>query len=979
MQTTSTAFKTMVEGNELVVEQQVTLTLPITRTNKCTTPSFENGIGTWGPAGAVAPALSVSSTQAWVPGSTHSLRAVFGSSGVANSGITQYPLKLARAGSWFAVTCMVKLDASCPALTILNGSGTNVVSTTGSWQQLHTYLNTLVAADYADLDLFIVNNAGTTAGVGYNLDGILIEEVASSSVPFGAYFDGTFANAYYAGVPDQSISVLNVDPYPDVSLAIESLTTDRQLTTDMPDGTRLVTGYPTAQTTLVLSGLVDQTDETKTAAWLLNPNETTSPLYRLPLAGSPITVKAGLVPGNGTTELLTSFTGYVDDPVIDAVAGTVTLTCLDNRTVLRSVPALPAVAAVMQVPSAVGLGGNAPGLTSLWVLDSVLRANGYYSSPGPRVGANLLFYASFAGSAYPQVYRPAGYPVFASSSAQWDDELFSATPPMQFVAGAFNTQVCRDVEINASFAQWLPQYPSATNIDLQPGGGYFHEWWMNTLWPDVSNFGGVYPATAIIVVLTDLDGNGLYGSTIGITPVTATTATLTAADGSTHTISTAQAFQQFSVQVTFGGSLGAETATTTLYLDRVLVGSWTGSISTPPAGTTADTIDIISPYTMEAFQTTNELAGVPLASFTANAVLDESLNNLFATVDLTGQDPWRVIQDLAEAELAIAGFDELGVFRFTNRQSLQTFTSQRTVTSVSSLKTAQIESGLSLVAQHVTANVNVLALSTYQAVWNANTVYQILANQTITITALLTSPACAISTLVSIIPTGGITPTQVFSGWRAAKNADGSGGAITTGVSMTVAPSTPTTIVVTLTNTNPFPVYLVTPAGAGYPVGSVGQPALAIAGSFIVAVGTSTDLTTTTSAGLLADSQWPTASEGGAPASAPALQLPDNAWRQDLPSVQSLTDDTLADLYRPRPILKNLTIVADPSLQLGDRVTINDPDGTRMLDDVVVTGITTVSSASDWTQTLTVRSISLPGSWIMGQVGRSEMGVATYA
>jgi hypothetical protein len=34
-------------------------------------------------------------------------------------------------------------------------------------------------------------------------------------------------------------------------------------------------------------------------------------------------------------------------------------------------------------------------------------------------------------------------------------------------------------------------------------------------------------------------------------------------------------------------------------------------------------------------------------------------------------DPWQVIQQIADAEFAVAGFDESGMFRFKNRATIR--------------------------------------------------------------------------------------------------------------------------------------------------------------------------------------------------------------------------------------------------------------------------------------------------------------------
>jgi len=146
-----------------------------------------------------------------------------------------------------------------------------------------------------------------------------------------AQFAATIAGASMTVSYDVEILLPLADPYgPNYSLAVESIEIDRNLTTDLPDGTRLLEGYSAAQATITLSGYVSQTDASKTIAWLLNPAESTSPFYRHDILNSEVDVTAGLyLPGQSFPTVYRVFSGLIDDYSVDPQAGTVTLTCLD--------------------------------------------------------------------------------------------------------------------------------------------------------------------------------------------------------------------------------------------------------------------------------------------------------------------------------------------------------------------------------------------------------------------------------------------------------------------------------------------------------------------------------------------------------------------------------------------------------------------------------------------------------------------------
>lgn len=950
MQATSSNFKTVIAGNDITVDAKVTVSLPIVRRNLCPNPrskysiaygwssSDGGGIGQLGGSnGGVYRVFPSGETDQYLvigiatrPGSTYGVLGAVAGSGTGMTGVRLIALGIAN-------------SPTQPADAV--GRDTSF---------------TFVATGY--ITMVGIQSLGTYGAGGASAVCSFLDVEEGSSVPPNK-FDGDSANASWDGPAGQSTSTLNADPYPDVTLAVDSITVDRQTVTDMPNGTRLITGYPSAGATLVLSGLLDQTDVSKNVAWLFNGYSTDSPLYRLDPLNSPVTVQAGLASSTGAVpELVTLFTGVIDTCTVDPQAGTVTLDCVDNRGKLRSVPAMGGVATSMlvQAPTGGSLVRTTPGLTGAWVVDTVLRANGFIASTAARVGC--AFYASMCGGSFPQIYLQTGYPVQASFSGLYGDE--NNNSDMQFVPGNWTGGVCRDGKHYA---------PAATAIQLAGAGAGWHvEWGMNCTPPAVGVFAaGAYPAMQVSVVDTDGAGNALQTVTFTLTYVSGTTWAFTADDGTVHNVTLSAAWHVLDVQVV--GNVF------TLWSDGVQLGQWTSS-TTVTSGI-ADVITTVLPYAVEGFQVTNEQNGLPRTLAAPNATIDASLNNLVATVDPGTSDAWQLMQQLAEAEGAVAGLDELGVFHFTNRQSLTAATSVRTVASTASLKTLSLEETLAAVANHIQLPVNQLALSGFGTVWNLSTTVQIAAFSTYSTIVTPQYPVVGVSTICSVIPVSGITPTQPRSGYRAALASDGSGGAITD-LTMSVEQIGPNAVAVSVHNPHSYPVWLVSPKGAGYPAASDGTPSLTIAGQFVWAASTAVDQTATTAASVVADSQWPPASEGGAVKNTRGeimLQISANPWIQDLPSAQSFTDDLLADLYKPRPSWTNVSIVADPSLQLSDRVTVSDPDASNILsDDAVIFSLHTVISANDWHQDVDLRAIAPPGAWVMGIAGKSEMGVATY-
>jgi hypothetical protein len=86
------------------------------------------------------------------------------------------------------------------------------------------------------------------------------------------------------------------------------------------------------------------------------------------------------------------------------------------------------------------------------------------------------------------------------------------------------------------------------------------------------------------------------------------------------------------------------------------------------------------------------------------------------------------------------------------------------------------------------------------------------------------------------------------------------------------------------------------------------------------------------------------------------LELPDSPFRQDVDAIDHLAQDLLAQLKDPKPLLADVPIVGDLRLQLGDRVTLQDPDGLALRQDVHLSALRTeFTTDSGLGQTVNVR------------------------
>jgi hypothetical protein len=108
------------------------------------------------------------------------------------------------------------------------------------------------------------------------------------------------------------------------------------------------------------------------------------------------------------------------------------------------------------------------------------------------------------------------------------------------------------------------------------------------------------------------------------------------------------------------------------------------------------------------------------------------------------------------------------------------------------------------------------------------------------------------------------------------------------------------------------------------------------------------------------------------------LAIPDSPWRQDAVITNLLVSSLSSDVVLSVPVFDQVTIAADPRLQLGDVVTvIAEPvmDSPAL---AMIVGITDhADPGSSYTQDLLLRAVGPPSGWLLGVPGRSELGTST--
>jgi hypothetical protein len=729
--------------------------------------------------------------------------------------------------------------------------------------------------------------------------------------------------------------------YPNATATIVDHELEADWVSDMPEATRDPVGYQTRKLSLTLDGMVDPTDETKTIGWLLNPFNAASPLYRKDVRGSRVFFEQGTpVPGSATPEFFAQFTGSVDDLVMND-DGSAQLECLDRMSDLRAQLTLPAVITAApfnaNLTSEAGrdavLRGASNGTVSSWPArrPQAIHGVGMRSSLWPEVGSldttYLILPPTFAPGAWGTAYagsQPATDPsgnFWVGPAYQLDTSTWPLTTKLAFEATVTGVGT---TGLNASFRYGLPYLLS--HIAGQP---FLHS--VHGLTVDVDDTGINVATTA---------GSDFWTITL---------------DSSPHTL-------------LFWASVSGGTITCHAKIDGGATHNFTGITFTDDMSTWTNALCFeAGDTTVEAWQSSTETAPTTSYPFTPQAVLDPSPNQMQVIPAVDGA-PKDILAEIDAAELAASGFDELGIYRSRSRIARRGGTALRTVRSDSSFKTATMELTGAGFANRIQVPYTSWVFGAAAHVWELETVKKIakrggVLSMTVTTDVLV----CNLDTTVTKLADGALGATT--SSFRASLDqygvAEHPGGLV-----FSIVQLTSTTIRITVRNPTSQDAWLVAPSNytdvTAHPVGS---PLFWITGQPVTPGETGTT-----------DSQWPPPAEGGAAASARGeipYAFPENAWRQDGDSSQLLGDDTLCDLRRPRPIFTDVDIVPDPRLQLGDRIHLYAPH-LYLDDDVVIFGLKTSSAAGSVTQSIDVFLVASPGTWILGQPGRDELGISTF-
>jgi hypothetical protein len=320
-------------------------------------------------------------------------------------------------------------------------------------------------------------------------------------------------------------------------------------------------------------------------------------------------------------------------------------------------------------------------------------------------------------------------------------------------------------------------------------------------------------------------------------------------------------------------------------------------------------------------------------NFIPTAFVDKSENllDVMPVVDVNA-DSFNVASDIAIAEFAALFFDSDGYPHFRTSRSDASITGQtiqRQITSRKSIKQIAYESGVLQVRNIVSAQYMPYVASISTEIFSASGVISLFPGQSLRFTVTLQGPIISIGTIT----------------YTAFSQSNGTGTNLTSQVSVVADTNTPGQVIVTVTNDSGSTAYI---------VDNTGQPNLHVKATFMAPL---QDVNSSTVTYSDADSVRKFG-EQSLPASGAST------WIQREDSAASIALKLLSDLCQPHPVIMNLSIKGDPTLEFGDLVTIIDINTLGVNGQYRITGKNPLLSPSNgFTQDLVVRSAPSIAYW----------------
>ena len=710
-------------------------------------------------------------------------------------------------------------------------------------------------------------------------------------------------------------------PYSDLSKLVVEATTDRSMEGALPENATLIEGYSAAQLTVKLEGRRAYGEPS--AAQLFAPYSTRSPLYNIPRKNVPVYYSIIVHTATGLREIR-QFTGWTREITASSADATATLRCLDFAEPLRAPITLPVWAHRQRADE-----GDL--INSQWLIDYVLRHNGYFQSPPMVPGCK--FSATLHGARITE----SGNPSSENSTG----------PVNRWVQGKYG------LALGASATE--EQFVDMADESLMPHANGVTYGFGHIVEVGGSNPGNNHKLSMQYSQNNDIAlfvrANGQIEARFQTMPLSGTPLTTWYVTG--PVLSGPQRFVYVGMEATI-------TATETQVRFNVdgVVTSATGARWAPIETNLPDIWASLqrSAQCLQHWQTTttNNWSWTP--AFTPNATLSQGLNLLSHLPNIVDEPSWGVLKELVHAEFGILFADENNHVHFLNREDAR----QAKDTIDREIGPNQLKDVA--VSDASDAIVNCIAVSSTLGMYK-NTVRAWEATHNDTLTFQPGSTTVTVTDVENVMSYFVNVPYWNSSEWDRGDNpvygfypVHASTGAVAPNVTVSVTQLSQRSFSYTVSNGNAYAVRLADRANTdpNYP----GTPRLRTGGTGIVYWPTKKNLVLNQdSIDIHGRRLW---------------EIPNTRWAQSYSGQANIANSLLSELGSPLPVLEQVSIVGDPRIQLTDAIPIRDPDG---LGDYIlgqVTGIRQTLGGNGLSAELTMRLLTPPGQ---GQWDSATYGI----
>lgn len=796
----------------------------------------------------------------------------------------------------------------------------------------------------------------------------------------------------------------------DMTNMVQSITMTRELSSDLPPEVGFLEGTAATKVVVTLGGKLAVDGH-------LNPDG--SPVFDLdtvqwfspygitgiPLINRPVELRTGFQTSEGPATLL-QFTGRLSGYSPSAATREVQVDCLDPTSLLRASITQYAFGVDGDLQQLVGFLRYAHLINSQWMIDRILRANGFYASPPPGGVSNgsVILSATMHGSIQHEIgnftYVPQGY---------WNENLPTVfEPTFQYGVG---TQV-GELEYHPFrmmfprygrryFAEWLASGPMPFRHSRPDNGtpdGWGLSGWVRI--PGVDNptreeFGTGTLWRAITTDYTSIGGPVPPQSFFQVTLVAGEPRVqLSYPDGAVATLAfgagnwtppPVETWMFVGAHVLFR----SDSVVLTLRVDDRQIQSTPAkahpNVNVPyreNAYVYGQTLMPFTNFSVWYRQSSPTLADWRGATWTPTASIDPGINWLGGVHDIINRESYDLIKEIVAAEFGSFMFDETGKPMFRSRYLTRTPPREPEVlTSERDLSDLIVTVDEASIRNSIDWQVNSEYVQGWEVLWEPDDPYYFSLNANETKVWLIPLPEdCPVLGSTDLSPVvwiaselwgeakdnpyyakktlfcASLLSDPTVDVWQAVLNGDLSSGG---GIAFRIQRVDAVTARLTLYNLLPYGIRLATASKAGTDSSTgkrdstmvtEGEPAFTIVGRKVSPrpplIGSVRHERSIATYGEQ------TYDLGGA-----------SMWRQSTGAAIILSGQLLAWTGKPKPVLTDIEVPHNPRRKLYDKVVLTEPDSLGARVQATIHGISTTIDENGIRDTLTVRPDAAPPGW----------------